>query len=181
MAPRLKVFATRIGFHDLVVAAPSQKAALAAWDVRENLFAQGAADITQDLKAEAAALASPGMVLSRAIGDSGDFHRDAKTPDTAPAVTKKAGRAKAVAPTKPQQDKPKPAKPKPDRAALSAAERALAELDDETRRLAQAFDKERKEIDARETGQRRELATRRRHLERERDRASRVYTRATED
>jgi hypothetical protein len=179
MAPRLKVFATRIGFHDVVVAAPSQKAALTAWDVRENLFGQGAAAVAEDPKARKAALAQPGVVLSRAIGETGDFHAEARTPAQAPkppaaARTAKADKAsKATRP--PRTDSPRP---KPDRGPLTAAERALADLDAEGRRLADGFARERRAIDAKQAGQDRELATQRRRLERERDRVLRVYTRA---
>lgn len=35
---RLKVYRTPIGFHDTYVAAPSQKAALAAWGSGHDLF-----------------------------------------------------------------------------------------------------------------------------------------------
>ena len=52
---RLKVFVTRIGLHEWAVAASSQKAALKAWDVRENLFASGAAKETHDVAAIEAA------------------------------------------------------------------------------------------------------------------------------
>lgn len=172
---RLKVYATRIGFHDVVVAAPNQKAALTAWDVGENLFAQGAAAVTEDPKAEAAALALPGVVLSRAIGEAGGYHAQAKTPASAPKVAAPA-RSKTPAAV-PPPEKPKP-KPKPDRGPLTAAERALADLDAEGRRAAQAFARERKALDAREAGQERDRVTRRRRMERERDRALRVYNHA---
>ena len=36
--PKLKVYSTPIGFHDALVAAPSQKAALEAWGAGTNLF-----------------------------------------------------------------------------------------------------------------------------------------------
>lgn len=68
MAPRLKVYATRIGFYDVAVAAPNQRAALEAWDVRENLFAQGAAAPTDEPSAVKAAMAKPGVVVRRPIG-----------------------------------------------------------------------------------------------------------------
>jgi hypothetical protein len=73
MAAKLKVYAARIGFHDTVVAAPNQAAALAAWDVRENLFAQKAAAVAHDPKATKAALARPGVVLRRAAGSNEAF------------------------------------------------------------------------------------------------------------
>lgn len=50
MARALKVYRTPIGFHDAYVAAPSQKAALAAWGTKKNLFARGDAGIVTDAK-----------------------------------------------------------------------------------------------------------------------------------
>ena len=178
MAAKLKVYATRIGFHDVVVAAPNQKAALAAWDVGENLFAQGAASVSDDPKASAAALAKPGVVLSRAIGESGPFHAEAKAPAMAPKVARAAKPPKAAGSPEPKPRKPKS---KPDRGPLSAAERALADLAAEARRAAQAIAKERRALDAREAGEQRAFDTRRRRLERERDRLLRVYNQATHE
>jgi hypothetical protein len=48
LPPRIKVFRTRIGFHDWVVATSSQANALEAWDVSRNLFATGEAEVTND-------------------------------------------------------------------------------------------------------------------------------------
>ncbi len=56
LPPRIKVFRTRIGFTDWVVATSSQQAALEAWDVRRNLFASGEASVTDDPAAIALAL-----------------------------------------------------------------------------------------------------------------------------
>jgi hypothetical protein len=58
---RLKVFMTQIGFHNWLVAAPSQKAALAAWDVKENLFAIGSAQVVTDKDCIELAMRSPGV------------------------------------------------------------------------------------------------------------------------
>ena len=178
MAAKLKVYATRIGFHDVVVAAPNQKAALAAWDVGENLFAQGAASVSDDPKASAAALAQPGVVLSRAIGETGPYHAEAKAPAAAPKAARAAKPKKAAAAPEPKARK---ARPRPDRGPLRAAERALADLDAEARRADQAIQTERRALDAREAGEQRALATRRRRLERERDRLLRVYNQATHE
>jgi len=175
MAPRLKVYATRIGFHDVVVAAPSQKAALAAWDVREDLFGRGAAQVVDDdTPARESALAQPGVVLSRAIGEAGDFHAQAKTPARAP---KAAARPKP--PKTPKASKAEPARPAPDRSALTVAEAALAALDREVRQTQAEFARERRALDAREAGAIRRLEGRRPALERERTRLERVYTRNT--
>jgi hypothetical protein len=43
-ASKLKVYRTAAGFHDAYVAAPSQKAALAAWGSDHDLFARGGAE-----------------------------------------------------------------------------------------------------------------------------------------
>jgi hypothetical protein len=55
-ARRLKVFQAQIGFFDTVVAAPSQAAALRAWGVHQDLFANGGAKAITDELALAAAL-----------------------------------------------------------------------------------------------------------------------------
>jgi colicin import membrane protein len=43
MARKLKAYQTSIGFYELVIAAPSMKAALDAWGAGSNLFHQGVA------------------------------------------------------------------------------------------------------------------------------------------
>src|SRR5205085_10312942 len=58
-ARKLKVFQAQIGFYDTVVAAPSQAAALRAWGIRQNLFADGLARTTDEPQAVEAALATP--------------------------------------------------------------------------------------------------------------------------
>jgi hypothetical protein len=58
---RLKVYMTRIGVRDWLVAADSQKAALKAWDVHRNLFSTGAARVTNDPAHVALALKTPGL------------------------------------------------------------------------------------------------------------------------
>lgn len=55
-APKLKVFQAHFGFYDTIVAAPSQAAALRAWGVHQNVFADGQAKLTTD---EAAVAARP--------------------------------------------------------------------------------------------------------------------------
>jgi hypothetical protein len=61
---RFRVYKTHIGFHDWVVAAPNQKAALKAWDVRENLFAMGAAKAVEDEEAVELAMKRPGIPVA---------------------------------------------------------------------------------------------------------------------
>lgn len=59
-----KVFRTRIGFHDWVVAATSQKAALAAWNVSRDLFRAGEAEETNDPAAVKAAMSDIGKPVA---------------------------------------------------------------------------------------------------------------------
>ena len=60
---KLKVYSTPIGFHDALVAAPSQKAALEAWGAGTNLFSQGAAHVVTDTKFVKEPLEKPGQVI----------------------------------------------------------------------------------------------------------------------
>ena len=43
MPRTMKVYQAQIGFYDLIVAAPSQAAALRAWGIHLNMFADGSA------------------------------------------------------------------------------------------------------------------------------------------
>lgn len=72
-AGRLKVFQARLGFFDAVIAAPSQKAALEAWGVSQDLFHEGLAALAREAGAVEAALARPGVVLRRAAGSRAPF------------------------------------------------------------------------------------------------------------
>ena len=112
MARALKVFRTAIGFHDAYVAAPSRKAALAAWGASADLFARGVAEEVDDPALTAEPLARPGEVVKRSRGTAAE--QMAALP---PEPARKPER----------QTKAKP--PAPSRAALDAAERALAEAD----------------------------------------------------
>lgn len=120
---RLKVFSAPMGFYEAIVAAPSQKAALSAWGVQHNLFADGAAEVTHEPDAVAAALARPGVVLRRPLG--GGPIEDASAPPHAlpklPELQKprRASRAPTAASARP--------KPPSDRSKLDAAETALAD------------------------------------------------------
>ena len=119
---RLKVFQARLGFFETVVAAPSQAAALRAWGVHQNLFADGQARVTDDPQAIQAALTHPGLPLKRSVGSKDPF---AFEPVSLPRVSDppKQANAKAAAPPKPPAD----------RSALDAAEGALRGLDDDRR------------------------------------------------
>ncbi|HEY3777618.1 MAG TPA: hypothetical protein VGL35_06130 [Rhizomicrobium sp.] len=74
---RLKVFQARLGFFDSIVAAPSQKAALAAWGAGGNEFAKGFAGVATDPAVVEQALGHPGKVLKRPVGSKGAYKLDA--------------------------------------------------------------------------------------------------------
>lgn len=80
MARALKTFLTDSGFFQLAVAAPSMKAALSAWGMTHNVFADGLAKETKDAKIVEAAMAQPGLVLRRPLGTRGAFTQDAELP-----------------------------------------------------------------------------------------------------
>ncbi len=130
---KLKVFQAQIGFYDTVVAAPSMPAALRAWGVKQDLFANGQARVTGDEQAVAAALANPEVPLRRVVGSSDPFELN---PTGLPAVPDAPERAKPEvrAAAKPAPASPKPAKPAPDRSALGAAETALRQVDEDRKR-----------------------------------------------
>lgn len=119
MARALKVFRTAAGFHDAFVAAPSRKAALAAWGADKDLFAKGLAEEVSDPALKGAALARPGEVIRVLRGTPedqlaalGDLPASRKRPAASPA-------------SKPlRAPKPRPATP-PDRESLDLAEKAL--------------------------------------------------------
>ncbi|KQT32338.1 hypothetical protein ASG29_11080 [Sphingomonas sp. Leaf412] len=151
MARKLKVFVTPAGFHDAYVAAPSRKAALAAWGSDADLFARGIAVEVTDPELTKAPLARPGEVVKRSRGTAAEQLAAAPSPRP-----RKKAAVKAVAPKK--------AAPRPDRAALDAAEAALedmtrrhraaqrdlakrqADLDREKREVGRAQDEEAEEV-----------------------------------
>jgi hypothetical protein len=67
LPPRIKVFRTRIGFQEWVVAASSKQGALEAWDVSTNLFAGRHAEQTDDPKAIKLALTNIGKAVAMPI------------------------------------------------------------------------------------------------------------------
>jgi colicin import membrane protein len=88
---KLRTFQTSIGFFDLAIAAPSMKAALAAWGSNSNLFHQGFAKEVRDATVVAATMSKPGIVLRRPVGSQGPFEENADLPDGLPSGKPKAG------------------------------------------------------------------------------------------
>lgn len=150
MPAKLKVFRAQMGFFESVVAAPSQKAALDAWGVRQNLFGEGLAKVADDPEAIKAALAAPGQPLRRPAGSDGGFER-ADAPATRlprPPKTKAPLKAKAKESRPPEPSRPKPSPP-PSRADLDAAERAVRDLETEHRAAMEEIARARRELDTR--------------------------------
>lgn len=121
--PRLKVYRTAIGFHDAYVAAPSQKAALKAWGVDKNLFARGAAEVVDDPALTREPLAHPGKIVRKSRGSLAEQLHALGPSKLKSAATRK--RAEEPPPRSKRERTRKP--PPPSRAALEAAEAAVAD------------------------------------------------------
>lgn len=117
MARKLKVFRTAAGFHDAYVAAPSRKAALAAWGAERDLFARGVAEEVSDPALMAEPLARPGEVIKRSRGSAAEQFAalPASKPKTKTKTKKRAAKAEPAS---------RPV-PKPSRDALDAAQEAI--------------------------------------------------------
>ncbi|MGY8711948.1 cell envelope biogenesis protein TolA [Bradyrhizobium sp. 18BD] len=148
MPRKLKTFQTSLGFYDLVVAAPSMKAALEAWGAGSNLFHQGFARQTDDSDLVAATMSKPGVVLKRPAGSSGSFAEHSDLPSDLGSEGTGAKREKR---------RPKPAK----KAKPKIGER-------EARKAAVAFEKEEK----RQAAQRRREEAARKKEQKRRDKAT---------
>jgi hypothetical protein len=122
---RTKVYITRIGLRDWVVAVDSQKAALKAWDVHRNLFAEGAARVTNDpvhielaMRMPGVPVAAPGRVVETE-GAPVRARRGKTKPESSPSNVVRFPGERRSAPAAP------PPKAQPDRSKLDAAEREL--------------------------------------------------------
>lgn len=177
MPRKLKVFRTSTGFHDAYVAAPSRKAALAAWGADADLFARGVAEEVSDPTLAKAALERPGEVIRLSRGDLAAQLK---------ALPPRKARVKAQVTPQPAEDTArKPRKlakppPPPKRDKVDAAERTLGEA---RRRHTKEADKLEAERDAIErklatlrAKQRKEIA----RLESKRDAAREAYREALE-
>jgi hypothetical protein len=135
-APKLKVYRMAVGFHDAYVAAPSQKAAAAAWGSGTDVFARGEAELVTDPALTDEPLARPGEIVKRLRGTAAE------------QIAALGGRGRAggrgaqeAAPADPRPDRqvgigqvrtgqaPAAKAARPSRAALDATEAALAEAE----------------------------------------------------
>ena len=176
---KLKVYRTPIGFHDAYVAAPSQKAALAAWGSDANLFARGVAEEVTDPALTAEPLARPGEVVKRLRGTAAE--QFAALPPDAPKSKGKAEAEEPATSAPSRRQATKPPKPKPDRGALDKAEQAVEEAE----RRHRAESKKLAEREAELARERRATADRQQaesaRLEQARDEAQADYDRAMEE
>ena len=117
MARKLKVFRTSAGFSDAYVAAPSRKAALAAWGADVDLFARGVAEEVTEPDLMVQPLGKPGDVFSVSRGDLA-AHLEALQ-DAGPQA-KRAPRSKAEMRPVPKKEK-RPKRPLPSSERLDAA------------------------------------------------------------
>lgn len=168
---KLKVFRTPIGFHDAYVAAPSQKAALAAWGSDHDLFARGAAELVTDAALIAGPLAQPGVVIKRLRGTAAE--QIAALPADRPREPARQER--------PPKTGPKPrALPPPDRTKLEEAERRLRAVEERQR----AEDRALADEEAALARRRRDLSAAHRaetqRLTQQRDAAQAAYERAVD-
>ena len=172
MPRKLKVFRTSTGFHDAYVAAPSRKAALAAWGADADLFARGVAEEVTDPKLAKAALERPGEVIRLSRGDL-----SAQLRALPPRTRKKAARSPSAAEKPRKAAKPKPP---PKRDKVDATEQALGEALRRHEMEAEKLEAERaaieRELAALRAKQGKEVAT----LERKRDAARAAYRAALE-
>jgi len=168
---RLKVYQAQFGFHDSVVAAPNQAAALAAWGMRQNLFAEGRAKLAEDPAAVEAALGHPETPLRRAIGSNDPF----SLAPNLPRVPDPPKRPKPALKVVPKVKALEPAAAAPDRSEVDAAEKALTAIN--RRRLEDEadFQRRREALEAEEAASRRRWTADRKTAEARLDKARRAY------
>ena len=161
-----------VGFHDAYVAAPTQKAAIAAWGADDDVFRRGAAELVTDPNLTKEPLARPGEVVKRLRGTAAEQIAalgEAEAPSR--AVAKGEAKARPKTRSKPP---PRP-KPRPRRDALAAAEAAIEDAEarhgEALKEIAAREAKLARERKALETKQSRE----RERLEAQRDKAETAY------
>lgn len=177
MARALKVYCTPSGFSDALVAAPNQTAALKAWGITSNLFAEGLASVITDPELCALALAKPGEVIKRPRGDVAKLMAQPKPASGSKTTSSSPSEPVKVAVKRKAGQKPLERRP-PDRSALDVAEAAVSAT--QARLEAQLLDlaKERKELHARESSLRRGAEAELRRLETAREQAQAAYREA---
>lgn len=173
----LKVYRTPIGFHDAYIAAPSQKAALAAWGADVNLFARGVAEMVTDPALTTEPLARPGEVVKRLRGSA------AEQLAAAPPVARKPVGKPEPELSKPRRaaklrSAPKPVLPRPTHDEVEAAEASLAQAEARHRAAERALVAEEAALAERRRALRADWQAERDRRERTRDEAEQRYATA---
>lgn len=151
------------GLNEWIVAAPNRPEALAAFGVRQNLFAEGAAGEEASPDKVEAARSQPGVPLRRPKGSNGAF-----------APSDGASDWSAAAPKGPT---PKPRK-KAGGEALNRAEARLKEIEEAHRQALAEIDEDRARLDERATREAERYSAARAQAEHERDKAAEAFRRA---
>jgi hypothetical protein len=138
---KLKVFQSQIGFYDTIVAAPSRAAALRAWCVHQDLFANGAAHVATDATIIEAAIAHPEIPLRRAVGSTEAFSLEPAGLPRLPERPKKL---------KPQEKPAVLQKPAADRTKLDKAEAELKNLEERRKAEEAEFRRQHTELERRQ-------------------------------
>jgi len=146
------------GLNEWIVAAPNRPDALAAFDLRQDLFAQGLAGEEKDPAKIEAARASPGTPLRRPQGSKAPFAPADAAADWSAALPK-GSKARANA------------KPKPDRKALAQAEARLKQIEAAHRQALAEIAADRARLDERETRETDRYEAERAEAEKRRDEA----------
>jgi len=141
---KLKVFRTPIGFHDAYVAAPSQKAALAAWGADADLFARGIAEKVDDAELTRDPLSKPGQVIRVKRGTDAEHFQ--ALPKRSSSPSQRGGHRepspKKTASSKAETAKPtKVYRPRPNRAPVERAEAAIEDAETLHREALKALEK----------------------------------------
>jgi hypothetical protein len=178
---RLKVYTTRIGIHDWAVAVPSQKEALKAWDVRENLFASGSARVVDDPAVIAVAMKTPGVPV--AVPGQTKAHLSEGKSNVVNLQDRRVARAPVeprthVVERRTEPKKPERRPPPPDRSKLEAADQELRDFDIEIKVRRKELARRKQELEREMESFETDVDTRRRRLERQVERARAAYERA---
>lgn len=192
---RLKTYEAEIdGLHEWIVAAPNQRAALDAFGVHQDLFAQGLARVSKDEAATKQAEDHPGQPLRRPKGSSDAFQvvrtgsldvwelaaaaaaqhpamKAAPAGKPAPAPAK----GKAAKPSKAPPPRPPPPAKAPSRTRLTKAEQALADFMARSEAEMAAVQQEIEELERRRTQLKVGHAARRARLAKELEEARADY------
>jgi hypothetical protein len=151
------------GLNEWIVAAPNRAEALAAFGVRQNLFAEGAAGEESGPDKVEAARAQPGVPLRRPKGSKAAFSAPTGASDWSAAA--------------PKGSKPKP-RAKADREALGRAEARLKAVEDEHRQALTEIEEDRARLDERAAREAQRHDAAKAQAEAERDKAAEAFRQA---